>query len=155
MKSYEADFLIVGYGNTMRSDDGVGVVVAEQVGRLCPQVDVMVSHQLRPEQADDLRRYRNVVFVDASVELPAGAIKFESIKPDDDSNAPIGHHLRPAHLLQLCRDMYGRSPQAYQYAVGVGSLEVGDDLSVSVLAAVRTVVDRIVQLVMEREREHA
>ena len=64
----EAELLVIGYGNTLRGDDGVGPRVAEAVEKLnLPGVRTLVCQQLSPEHADPISRVRKVVFVDAIV----------------------------------------------------------------------------------------
>ena len=60
--------LIVAYGNPLRSDDGVGWVVAEELRRrlASPEVEVLRLQQLLPEVAESLSRADAVIFVDAS-----------------------------------------------------------------------------------------
>src|SRR5262245_41264787 len=60
--------LVIGYGNTLRGEDGIGPAVAEEVAaRGLPGVRVIVAHQLTPELAADIADARLVVFVDAAV----------------------------------------------------------------------------------------
>ena len=50
--------LVIGYGNTLRSDDGVGVWIAGQLAVLhLPNVDVRTCHQLFPELSSDFVSY--------------------------------------------------------------------------------------------------
>jgi hypothetical protein len=65
--------LVVGYGNPLRSDDGIGWVIA---GRLATDprfagTDVLQRHQLTPELALDISRAGLVVLVDARSGPPA------------------------------------------------------------------------------------
>ena len=63
--------LVIGYGNTLRGDDGVGPKVAEAVEALqLPGVRTLVCQQLSPEHAEPISRARVVVFVDAAVDAP-------------------------------------------------------------------------------------
>ena len=49
------DFLVIGYGNTLRGDDGVGPRVAEAIEKLnLPGVRTLVCQQLSPEHADPI-----------------------------------------------------------------------------------------------------
>ena len=64
-------FLIIGYGNTLRGDDGVGPRVAETVAALnLPGVRALVCPMLMPEIADPISRAHTVIFVDAAVDAP-------------------------------------------------------------------------------------
>src|SRR5687767_15002380 len=63
--------LVIGYGNTLRRDDGVGPRVAETVGALrLPGVRTLVCQQLSPEHAEPISQADAVVFVDAAVDAP-------------------------------------------------------------------------------------
>ena len=66
--------LIVAYGNPLRSDDGVGWVVAEELRRrlASPEVEVLQLQQLLPEVAESLSRADTVIFVDASCDGEPG-----------------------------------------------------------------------------------
>src|ERR1044072_3449496 len=69
------DFLVIGYGNELRGDDGVGPRVARAVQQLSlPHVRVLVQHQLTPELAEDISRARAVVFVDAAIDCEVGRV---------------------------------------------------------------------------------
>ncbi|MGB7620863.1 MAG: hydrogenase maturation protease, partial [Terriglobia bacterium] len=59
--------LVIGYGNTLRGDDGAGPRVAEMIARRFPQVDSLVLHELQPELAEAVSGYEEVIFVDAHV----------------------------------------------------------------------------------------
>ena len=83
MKS-ETDLLVIGYGNTLRRDDGVGPHVAEAIAALAlPGVEALVCPLLTPELAEAIARARRVVFVDAMVTAPPGT-----------GVAPVLHELR-------------------------------------------------------------
>lgn len=61
-----ADTLLIGYGNTLRSDDGVGPSVVEAIDqRQLLGVRSLTCHQLGPELAADLATAGRVLFVDA------------------------------------------------------------------------------------------
>ena len=67
------DVLVIGYGNTLRTDDGVGRLAAERLAD-DPRLDgvrVIGRHQLTPELALDVSQAALVVFVDAS-QSPSG-----------------------------------------------------------------------------------
>lgn len=140
--------LVIGYGNVLRGDDGVGWQAAQLLAadeRMVGAI-VMARHQLLPELALDVGAAAVVVFVDASVLLPAGTVA--SAELGAGGIGEVGsHHLTPATLLALARELGGAAPQAFVVSVGVQSLEVGDRLSAAVVAALPQVVDVVVGLV--------
>jgi hydrogenase maturation protease len=144
--------LVVGYGNPLRSDDGVGWKAA---GRLATDprfagAQVLQRHQLTPELALDISRADLVVLVDARSGQPAGTVSVERVEGVETAAAcgtTWSHHLRPADLVALARELYGRAGEVHVVSVGVGSLEVGEDLSPAVEGVVEDVIDTIAGLV--------
>jgi hydrogenase maturation protease len=141
--------LVVGYGNPLRSDDGIGWVIA---GRLAADprfagTDVLQRHQLTPELALDISRADLVVLVDARSGPPAGSVSIERVNPAGATGATWSHHLGPASLVALARELYGHAATVQVVSVGIGSLEVGEGLSPAVEAAVELAMDTIAELV--------
>jgi hydrogenase maturation protease len=140
--------LVIGYGNTMRGDDGLGVVAAERVAELLPDVMVLTSHQLVPEMVEQISRSALVVFVDASAELPPGAIAVRTLDPDDRTSSTITHFLEPATLLLMARELFGVVPVAYWVMMGSAEFELGEHLSPAVNAAMPELVNQIAGIVV-------
>ena len=104
--------LVIGYGNTLRGDDGVGPRVAEAVGRLwLPGVRTLICPLLTPELADPVSRARKVIFVDAAVDLPQ-QVQWRKLVPGETTQL-MAHAADPRTLLALARDVFGRSPEAW------------------------------------------
>ena len=75
--------LVIGYGNSLRTDDGVGPRVAELVAadpRLAGAV-VVACHQLTPELALDMSAARLIVLVDATTEVAPGVVVVRRVDP--------------------------------------------------------------------------
>ncbi|CAD5939074.1 Hydrogenase maturation protease [Planktothrix agardhii] len=61
--------LIVGYGNPIRGDDGIGQAVITELEQLnLMNVRSLSLHQLTPEVAAEMAEVDTVIFVDASLE---------------------------------------------------------------------------------------
>jgi hydrogenase maturation protease len=118
--------LVIGYGNELRGDDGVGPYVARAVGAWGRKgVAAVVVHQLVPELAEALSRAEVAVFVDAG----PGAGECE-VRPLTVSGGPaVGHALNPGWLLAAAREWYGRAPIAWMITVPAERLEHGEGLS--------------------------
>jgi hydrogenase maturation protease len=145
--SFHGPLLVIGYGNTLRRDDGVGVQVAMALTRaLAARGGVTIAaHQLLPEHCAALRQARLVIFVDASCALSAGQIAWQTIDAENAGGAAtaLGHHGDPASLLALTRTLYGTAPAALLVSIGVRSLDHGYGLSPTVAAAAARVVREI------------
>ena len=123
-----AGLLVIGYGNTLRSDDGVGPRVADAVAALAlPGVRALACPLLTPELADPISQARIAIFVDAAVDAPR-EIQMRKLAPADTSQV-MAHAASPATLLALARDVYGRAPEAWWLTIPVEDLGVGEKLS--------------------------
>jgi hydrogenase maturation protease len=166
--------LVVGYGNPLRSDDGVGpAVVARLAGdpRLAG-VDLRSQHQLTPELASDASGASLLILVDAGVaeapgevavrriERPASVGRGEGLaEAAADTASPAGedagawtHHVGPAGILGLAQALYGAAPPLVMVSIGPESLELGEGLTDRVAAAVTRAADLVATIVMEHRR---
>lgn len=144
--------LVVGYGNSLRTDDGLGWHAAARLAddpRL-HGVAVLQRHQLTPELALDLSAAALVVLVDARHGPAAGTFIVERVEPAGGTGTAWSHHLSPPSLVALAHELYGRAPDVFLVSCGVESLEMGDRLSPVVEAALPRVVDAVAELVAER-----
>jgi hydrogenase maturation protease len=122
------ELLIIGYGNTLRSDDGVGPKVAEAAAALkLPNTEVLVCDLLTPEVADPVSKSRRVVFVDAAVDAPE-EVQLRPLEPADSSQL-MAHAADPRTLLALARDVFGHAPQAWWLTIPVRDIAIGEKLS--------------------------
>jgi hydrogenase maturation protein HypF len=146
--------LLIGYGNTLRRDDGAGPAVVAavssraQVGSPFAHLRTLVAHQLLPELADPIADAERVIFVDARVTDPAAGVTVEPIAPADLATARFdGHVASPAALLTLARVVFGRAPrEAWLVTLPGVDFDLGEGLSALTEAAVATASDRIVDM---------
>jgi hydrogenase maturation protease len=142
--------LVVGYGNPLRSDDGLGWHAA---GLLAgdPRLDgvtVLQRHQLTPELAFDMSTAARVVFVDATRNRPPGTFTMGRVElAGDGPSTTWSHHLSPSCLVALAYELYGSAPDVFVLSCGTESLDVGDRLSPTVEAALPRVVDAVAEFV--------
>ena len=153
--------LVVGYGNPLRSDDGVGPAVAERLAA-DPRLrgaDIRAEHQLTPELALDASAASLLVLVDAAEDVGVGEVAVRRIRADaatggepvEEAGPPLTHHLDPGALLGLARQLFGSAPaEVVIIGIGPASLEVGERLSPVVEAAVSRVVELVADMVAER-----
>jgi hydrogenase maturation protease len=124
--------LVIGCGNTLRSDDGIGWRLAMALSNLdLPGLRVEAVHQLTPELAPLIAEAEAVVFVDAAL-APAT----ETTQPlalqrlgDHVGTQPFSHQLTPRQLLALSQQLYGGEPPAWLLLLPVHELTIGDQLS--------------------------
>lgn len=127
-QSEAGDFLVIGYGNTLRSDDGVGAKVAAAVAELAlPGVVALVRHQLTPELAEPVSEARAVVFVDAAVDA-ATEVQMRRLEPAEGAQL-MAHAADPRTLLALAKQLFARCPPAWWLTIPIENLEFGEELS--------------------------
>jgi hydrogenase maturation protease len=134
--------LVIGYGNTLRQDDGAGPRVAEQVAALgLPGVSTLVCPQLSPEHAEAVAQAAAVVFVDASATARQGG-RLRPVEPDASPQL-MTHAADPGKMLALAREVYGQVPRAWVLPVPGQNFGFGEEVSagtrLGIAAAVRAV----------------
>ncbi|MEB3311830.1 MAG: hydrogenase maturation protease [Snowella sp.] len=154
--------LIIGYGNSLRSDDGVGRYLAERMAeRQFSGVKVLSVHQLTPELAAEMAQVQAVIFIDAiahtepvitdeeaSTEPPIPEIIVESLSYSAVKPA-LGHSSNPEALLKLCHDLYEQSPMAWWVTVPTQNFEFGETFSEITQAAIAPALTILEQLIKQ------
>ena len=122
------DFLIIGYGNTLRSDDGAGPRLAQAVAAMnYAGVRALVCPLLTPELADPISRAGTVIFVDAAVDAP-NEVLWRKLEPNETSQL-MAHAANPRTMLALARDVFGRVPDAWWLTIPALDLGFREDFS--------------------------
>ena len=140
--SIETGLLVIGYGNTLRGDDGVGPRVAEAVGKLrMPGVRTLICPLLTPELADPISRAGTVIFVDAAVDAPK-EVQWRKLEPNETSQL-MAHAADPRTMLALARDVFGRVPEAWWLTIPAVDLGFCEELSPDVQRSFAAAVKKI------------
>jgi len=122
--------LVIGYGNTLRGDDAVGICVAERLAGCGRGLDVRMVAQLTPELSEAVAASERAIFIDARRDRLDQDVLCEPIEENDEAPVPwLGHHGEPRALLALSRALYGRSPRAWMVTIPAASFEPGKGLS--------------------------
>lgn len=147
-------FLVIGWGNDLRSDDGAGRAVVRAVAKMgLPNVQTLDVHQLTPEVAERIKEVRAVVFVDACPIAECGGVYVQSFNARREDrwrpSSSVGHMGSPSDLLRLTRELYGVVPEAWLVAVPAESFAVGETLSAKTAAAVGQAVAAVEELIQK------
>lgn len=148
--------LIIGYGNPLRGDDGLGWRAAEQLGAMLPgrQARIMTCHQLTPDLAEPISRAELIVFIDAEVGEPAGKVFCRRVKPAARLSA-LSHHLTPAALLDGAQELYGSRCAAVILSVSGQDFSCTEELSPAVAATLPRLTARVCRLVRRWEKRRS
>jgi hydrogenase maturation protease len=138
--------LVIGYGNTLRADDGVGQRVALAASAWDrPGLAALAVHQLTPELAEPLATAELALFVDARL---AGGEAVELLPLDPSQSGGLtGHASDPRCLLALTRALYGRHPRAWLIAVPAADFSLGEGLSAAAERGAEDALERIAALI--------
>ena len=116
MTKRKPKILIYGYGNPGRQDDGVGVMLSEEIERWLRDeeiscVDTDSNYQLNLEDAAEITNFETVIFADAShADIPG--ILFEKLHPSPSVEFTM-HAVSPAFILHMCGEVFDHVPEAY------------------------------------------
>jgi hydrogenase maturation protease len=133
--------VVIGYGNTLRGDDGAGWAAAELLMRRRPDLDVHAVQTLVPELVSTLAATRVAVFVDVRRGERPGRVGIELIDRDGDAGA--SHGFSPAALVGYAERLFGRRPVAFLVTVEGTQFAFGNTLSPDVEHAIPEVVAAI------------
>ena len=116
--------LMIACGNPMRRDDGVAHVAITLAAN---KFDAVVHHvhQLTPELAAQLADFDRVVFVDADVS--AGGVAIEPVRPE--GAGAISHASSPAEIVQLARQLFKFSGEAWVCSIPAQDFSAGEGLT--------------------------
>ncbi len=145
--------LIIGYGNPLRGDDGIGPRAAELLADggganlpLLPDgVQVLICHQLTIELAPQIAGADRLILIDARATGEPGSIQQCILTPAIPERSSLTHHIDAQGLLAAAEMLYGHAPETLLFTVSGGSFDCGETLTPAVAAALPDLLARIRQ----------
>ncbi len=145
--------MVIGYGNTLRGDDAIGVLAVETLEEIGmpDNVDLLTCQQLTPELAEELAFSSRVAFIDASVpdENPPGTIRRIELQPRPVDPGAITHGFDAGGLLALTEMLYSRRPEAVLFTVTAAGFELTESLSPAVEESLPDLLQQVKDWVMD------
>jgi len=116
LSNRQIKILIYGFGNPGRQDDGLGVILSEEIEKWSSaegisNIQTDSNYQLNLEDAAGIADYDLVVFADASGENISDFL-LEELKPSPAVEFTM-HAVSPAFILHLCQQVFEKNPRAY------------------------------------------
>lgn len=137
--------LIIGIGNPLRSDDGLGWAVAQRLACDTQESSAIYTvHQLTPELAQQMAQARLVVMIDASCEGEPGAVSVRALSAPALPGGAGTHQTTPEELVALTAAVYGSCPPVVLVTITGADFGIGEQLS-SVVARKIAQVSAIVR----------
>lgn len=126
--------LVYGYGNPGRQDDGIGARFIELLESWIEQngysyINTDCNYQLNIEDSALIADYDKVYFVDASVVPEIESYKLEQVEPNDATIEFTMHAVSVAYVVDLCRKVYGKLPQAFVLHVKAYEFDFKEELT--------------------------
>jgi hydrogenase maturation protease len=126
--------LVYGYGNPGRQDDGIGSRFVELMDSWIVQngyshIKTDCNYQLNIEDAALIADYDKVYFVDASIVPEIESFKLETVEPNNATIEFTMHAVSVAYVVDLCRKIYGKQPQAYVLHIKAHEFDFKEELT--------------------------
>ena len=138
-----AKWLVIGIGNDLRGDDGVGKAVCDQLrAEGCTDFETMAVRQAMPELAEPISRAAGVIFVDAEL-MPLGSTSIRLIIPAPQTPG-TSHVLSPESVVMLAKSVFGRCPPAWLLSIPIDDVAFHVGLS----PRARAGVDQAVAIIL-------
>lgn len=143
--------VVLGIGNPILTDDGVGIKIARRVKELKPDLDVEETSEIGMALLELVAGYDKVIIIDSvkTVDGQPGELYklgLEELKPSSDF--PTGSHgIDIATAFELGRLAGYKMPeQVCLYAVEVADNETfGEDCTETIEAAMPSIVEKIIR----------
>jgi hydrogenase maturation protease len=120
--------LIIGVGNTLRCDDGIGAYICHHIDALKLQnVTTLIVQQLQVEIIEELLGYDAIIIADASV--GKNEVEFNLLMHDEMQTTSSSHHTNANMLYALAEKMYHQKMLIYLCSVPAENFEMGEILS--------------------------
>lgn len=120
--------LIVGVGNTLMGDDGIGAYVAARLEeKQVPGLCTITVQQMTSDLLDEMLKAAHTIIVDASVE--GEPVQFYKVKENAPTGASHSHYTSAIQLLKMAELVYARQLSVYICAVGAHDLTLQEELS--------------------------
>lgn len=140
--------LVIGYGNPLRSDDGIGPYVAGEIQRLrLPDVTAQAYQQLNVELVEECAAFERVIFIDAgSIQEP---FRFQMLEEPPEDEGGGSHYLHPQVLFGLAKRLSLRVPEFFLCTVQGMDFDFGEGFSDEAVSNARQAIHFIYQTLAE------
>lgn len=120
--------LIIGIGNTLRSDDGIGKYICDCIEKInVPNVHCTTAYQLETNLLEEFIQYDTVIIADAAVSgKPVSFINAATLEHQPVSSS---HHADAASMVVLAKQLYQKDIEIFLCAVRGNNFEMGEQLS--------------------------
>lgn len=121
--------LLICIGNEIRSDDGVAIHLAKELGKYeLQETEIYTSHQLLPELSEKISNYDQVIFIDASIDEKNKVELIKIENKNDYTDLSTFHFLSPEVILGFAGKLFNKKQEAYLLKIPVIDFKFGTEL---------------------------
>lgn len=141
--------LIIGYGNSLRRDDGFGWHLARRLQKAIydPEIEIIACQQLTPDLAERIGCAQYVIFADACAETMPSDLSLCRLKTKHSPSTKFSHSVTPQALLTMAQTLYGKTPCA-SFLLTAQAFELGysEELSPEMVRVSDKAFERVLAL---------
>lgn len=138
---------IVGIGNTLRCDDGIGAYIAHAIEMMDIQnVDCLSVHQLQTELVEDLINYDLIILADAAEQYLE--IDFRPLGEMDNAISS-SHHINAEMLYSVADKVFAKKLNIFLCAVRGENFEIGESISPIAIERANAAIELIIGFIRE------
>lgn len=141
---------IIGIGNSLRTDDGIGSYICEQLKRRqLNDTEIISKVELDPALAAELHQFKKLIIIDAAANNPSFDVRvFKPIQRlAQEATSISSHGVEAVTLASLMEKLYTSKPDIYLVAVKGYDFGVGMEPTESAIANAERAIELIVDLV--------
>ena len=139
--------LIIGIGNPLRSDDGLGWAVTEQLSLDSnTSCDIHNVYQLTPELAQSMAAVNLVIMIDANHEGEPGELRIRTLSKSAQPGAVGTHYTTPEEIAALTAIVYGQCPPVVVVTMTGANFSIGEQFSSIITRRIPLACDAVRQL---------
>ncbi len=143
-KEIKYNTLIIGVGNTIRGDDGIGPYICSCIEALQLEgIKTRITQQLQTDMVDELLAYNQIIITDAAIH--SEDILFYAADTNTSPTA-TSHYSNPAMLVALAQQLYNKKLPVMVCSVKGEVFEMSDQLS----PAAKARADEAIVMITER-----
>ena len=139
---------IIGYGNTLRGDDGIGAYVVELLKNEIKNQDQIILktlHQVDISEAEELSESDYIFFIDVQNGKYEEDVHIKKIDPKPVEMSFTSHIISLSALLYAIQNIYNKFPVAYLCAIKGEKFDFDNQISIEAKFRAKEAVKKILQ----------
>lgn len=146
--------LIIGVGNPIREDDGLGWVVVQELRDQLTDSDVnyIIVQQLTLDLVPLIADAESVCIIDVCKDGTEGRISRAALAHNSCNASTLTHFFSPHTLLSVVQSLYGSHPKAILFTVSAKNFSYSEDVSPIIKSIIPELISQISnEILLENE----